>query len=222
MRNALHDSLGKLIILQRAERGSSSKPPELDLMDHVARAFPVATESLLGRYLKANPDRGDVSDWNIYLHLQLVRKGGLMLPVLTFSYDFPREILRLRVGLFALRDSDGPRSPRAVGYRFETPESRTGSGDGQSTGLGHHDYFHAQPIARLVQGKPKTQLPDSDRRWIPVAQPAFPLEAQNLLQLFACMLITIYGRKYVAGADFAEVRRPLGTSIHDLKCLQSE
>jgi hypothetical protein len=222
VRDALRDSLGKLIVRQSAERGSSSKQSELELMERVAQRFPSAGEARLNEYLIANPERGNASDWNIYLHLELIRKGGLILPVLTLSYDFPSEMLRLRVGLFALHDIGGARALRGIGYRFEAPENRSYSADKVQGEVepGHHDYFHAQSISRLAKGNPKTQLSDSDKRWIPMSQPAFPLEAQNLLQLFACMLITIYGRKYVASAAFADVRKPLGKSLHSLECLK--
>ena len=131
-------------------------------------------------------------DHKKFLILEPVSIGGWMLPVLSFGYDFRRSHpeFRLRLALFLLEEDEGKSELRAIGYRFESPE-----------GEGIHHYYHAQIINAFEKGNDKWRIPSP--RWLPTKQPAFALDACSPVTLIACMLISIYGRDFVAALQEA-------------------
>jgi hypothetical protein len=192
-------------------------------VERVEPSFRGAQGQELRNYLDVHNERGDISEQKLFVHLECVRREGPILPVLSVAYNFTSEVLRLRVGLFFLRnDGSGNQQLCAIGYRFETPESLAHTSESDingSTMHGTHDYHHAQPITSLLP-RGDGRLPDPGARWLPTSQPAFPLEAQDMIQLVACTLVAIYGRQYVMSTDMTEVRSRLGSGIHSLACLK--
>jgi hypothetical protein len=216
-RNALEKVLRLLVERHFAER-ERAKAHDLLLIEKVGERMQPAAGSDVSRYIRAHDERGDTSEWGLYFFLELVHDTGPLLPVVTVSYDFVNGSLQIRVGLFSLREVANGHRLRAVGYRFESPENTPYGGEGE-TEIGAHDYYHAQPIMRLVKALPRSALGDSEARWVPESQPAFPLEAENALQLLACTLVTIYGRRHVASPDFAEVRNCFSKEAAELRCV---
>lgn len=210
------------LLIDRHDAGRErANARERELIEKVSARLPPASSADLQRFVSAHQERGDVAAWNLYFFLELLNEKGPMLPVATLSYDFVAGSLQLRVALFSVREREGGPVLRAVGYRFESPEAGRYEGGGDGELLGAHDYFHAQPIMRLVKDAPRSALADSEARWVPEAQPAFPLEASDVLELLVCTLVTIYGKSHVASPDFAEVRKPLAKEAGRLDCVRA-
>lgn len=115
----------------------------------------------------------------VYLWLQ---KTAGMQPVIHLKYDFSCNIpeIRIRLGLF----SKGEDNKIAFGFRFESPEGVSSSGEGR------HHYYHVQMIRGFKKdGAFKYPPPD----WLPVKEPALPLPAEDSLSLFFCFSASLYG-----------------------------
>ncbi|MGI4787347.1 MAG: hypothetical protein ACRYFS_00710 [Janthinobacterium lividum] len=127
----------------------------------------------------------DLAQTKAFVYLKPVEHDSWIAPILSISYDFERDfpMMRLRLSMFVLDDND---ELKAIGYRFETPESE---------GDGIHNYYHAQMIYRFDKVGKIKDLPCP--KWIPQTQPAFALDATSPCTLLACMLCSVYGREYV-------------------------
>jgi hypothetical protein len=196
------DTLRELIPEAMAERAALVDRQELADSEKLFQRFAAADERVLDQLFHGRHEVGDLTGhFDRFVHLPLVRTtNSVMYPVLTFAYDWPRQVLRLRVALFYSPPVEEPRPRlRAFGLRFETPESwggdaGTGPVDPDDPG-GHHDMFHAQPVRRLHQGLPRTELPGL--RWLNTTQPSIPISATDLSGLVLAMLVSIYGRKRI-------------------------
>ena len=205
----VEDSLRELIAEGEAERSSLDGRTELADLGRLMQTFLPADQKMLEQLFRAHFHAGDLAtNFGSFIHLPLVRDTTpTMYPVLTFAYDWPRQILRLRVALFYRSLADEPHRPlRAFGLRFETPECRAGTEDGEGTSEdtdaseegevgGHHDMFHAQPVRRLHHGMPRTELPGL--RWMNPTQPSIPVSAEDTSGLLLATLVSIYGRRRV-------------------------
>src|SRR5579859_3051278 len=86
--------------------------------------------------LEARTNNGKTfSTGSRFIFLEPVEKQGVVEPVISLTYKFSHKIpeIRLQAALFSLEPST--KELRAIGFRFETPES---SGD--------HNYYHSQLI----------------------------------------------------------------------------
>ncbi len=117
-----------------------------------------------------------------YLYLNPVIEGRLMVPRIQINYDFGRNIpeIRCRLEMFLI-DKDDESPLKSLGCRFESPEGQN------DQGKGIHHYYHIQII----------QPPTSNITWLPVNQPAFPLNADNPVKLLLCVLVSLYGLGYM-------------------------
>jgi len=196
------DTLRELIPEATAEHAALVDAQELADVGKLQQTFPAADERVLEQLFRGCSEVGDLTrDFNRFVHLPLVRTTNpVMYPVLTFAYDWPNQVLRMRTALFYSPPvEDPPPRLRAFGLRFETPESwvsnvEPASGDPDDLG-GHHDMFHAQPVRRLHQGTAQTELPGL--RWLNASQPSIPVSATDLSGLVLAMLVSIYGRKEI-------------------------
>ena len=113
-----------------------------------------------------------------FLCLKPVIHGNTLLPVLTMNYNFGCSIpkISLRVGLYLKHDEE----VKAVGYRFESPE-----------GIGRHHYYHVQ----MIKGFTTDTFfpPELSTVWLPDAEPTFPLDARDSVDLILCLLLSLYG-----------------------------
>lgn len=123
-------------------------------------------------------------------------------PYLRCQWDFdadPME-LRLRVALCYQHASDDPRELRAIGYRYETPESTA-----------RHSMHHAQPI-RSFEGAGGTELPGLFP-YTPDDAPSFPLAATDAAGVLACMIVSLYGLDTATAYAAGELAGSLVRSI---------
>ena len=121
----------------------------------------------------------DSENENRYLFLEPIDKGTVIVPMLSFRYDFQRNKaeLRLQVAIFVPNGN----SLAAIGCRFEPSE-----------GAGAHDYFHAQMFRQFKGGRGGPCLPACPS-WLPISRPAFQLKANDPVTLLISMLISLYG-----------------------------
>lgn len=147
----------------------------------------------------------DSLDSGQFLILEPSSLGSPMIPVLSFSYDFHRSHpeFRLRLALFLFDELDKKDKLRAVGYRFESPE-----------GEGIHHFYHAQIIRAFKKNTEQWRLPGPD--WLPTKQPAFALDACSPVTLIVCLLISIYGRDFIAELRHAQFWDELKSHIEVL------
>jgi hypothetical protein len=97
----------------------------------------------------------------------------------------------VRFLFFLLHWKDGEERPQAVGFRLESPEGPAGK-----RGVGNHDYWHGQMITEFEKGDDQIRtLLGATPRWIPTRQPAFPLPAKKMGDLFAVLLLSLYGAR---------------------------
>jgi hypothetical protein len=115
------------------------------------------------------------------------------LPVLALEQTFgiERPHLSLRVAMFREGEDDSG-DLRAIGFRFETME-----------GVGSkHDYCHIQLIKSLSISSEDTRwrLPNCPG-WLPLTQPAIPIDASSPIQVMMCFVIGLYGRDRLSLID---------------------
>jgi len=119
-------------------------------------------------------------DRNVFIYLPAIEKGTCFVPILGVEYDYslhPPEI-HLKVALFLISENDGLETLNAIGYRFETPHEGV-----------RHRYCHIQHIIRFDQSE-RYKLPGAE--WVPWEYPAFPVDAQDPIELLICMLVSLY------------------------------
>ena len=119
-----------------------------------------------------------------YVYFMPVDEGGPIIPIMTFGYNLSRSSppipeVRFRVGLFLM---DSTQDLKSIGFRFEAPE-----------GEGIHHYYHAQMITGFSKGDASL----NSLNWLPESQPAFSLDAKNSVELFICLLVSLYGLEII-------------------------
>jgi len=126
------------------------------------------------------PSKVNLIDNNAFICLPPIEKGDCFVPILCVEYDYSLVVpeLHLRIALFLISEGDGDETLKAIGYRFETAHTRD-----------RHHYCHLQHINKLGQRNRYT-LPGVE--WIPTEYPAFPIDAQDPIQLLVCMLVSLY------------------------------
>jgi hypothetical protein len=190
----------------------------------IGMLFPPATVEALAAQFMEHRDRGDFAfQRHGYIHLEPAHEGRLY-PVLTFAYDWTREVLRLRVALFTLFEDEEQEKLRAFGYRFETPECRDDDGTpAQHPGAtmpGHHDFFHVQPIRHMHRSLPNTELPTV--AWLNETQPSVPIAANDLPGLLLGTLISVYGGREVRERQQRQELKPLRNAAKAIPWLSGE
>lgn len=76
---------------------------------------------------------------------------------------------------------------KSVALRFETDESQA-----PTAIVGKHDFCHAQ-FCRRINARTHALTPG----WLPDSQPSIPLDADDQVTLVLCMLVSLYGGRYV-------------------------
>jgi len=77
-----------------------------------------------------------------------------------------------------------------LGFRFEAPEGKS------TSGAGRHNYYHVQMIRAL--GSSISFPANEHLKWLPDAEPTFPIDADNPVKLLLSLLISLYGPDEVA------------------------
>ena len=220
----LEDALRELIPEAAAEHAALEDANELRDLETLINLYRPADEQTLVKLFRGRREVGDLkADYDLFVHLPLVRiTRTVMFPVLSFAYNWPKQVLRLRVGLF-YRSPDGSGSSdlRAFGVRFETPECWADDPDEPTDDpealAGHHDMFHAQPIRELCRGDSSTALPGLD--WLDSTQPSIPVSAKDIRGLVVVMLVSIYGRKQIRERYQARKLQSLRTAAEQVSGL---
>jgi hypothetical protein len=166
-----------------------------------------ALEDMLSR----TPDAGEVHCQGTWIFLPAPKKGSLRLPILNVIYDYDKKPAEIRLQAAIFYDFDG--EALAMGWRFESPESR-GEGGEQSS----HGYYHAQPSPSLRTHRGWYELPAADRR-IPDGLPAFPLDAADEVDLLLCLMLSIYGLKEASELVGAVADPELAKRLRQLRTL---
>ena len=173
----------KTILLELQRRSErmimASDPTAMAAQEFQVLYRPFYNRDQLERLLpKVDGDQGGFDDQYIYLEPP-DRLGPESVVLLDGEWRLgARDEFRLRLGIFVPKGNHGD-GYGFVGYRFETPE-----------GLGDHDYWHIQPINAF--GVAVEPLPEAVP-WIPTRLPAVPLDARNIVQLLAVVLIGLNG-----------------------------
>jgi len=118
---------------------------------------------------------------NAFIYLPPIDKGGWLVPILCVEYNYAGGTpeLSLKVALFLISEDDDKETLQAIGYRFETPHERE-----------RHHYYHIQPINGFDRDNNRWILPGTE--WVPTNYPAFPIDAQDPIELLVCMLVSLY------------------------------
>jgi hypothetical protein len=175
------------IIIRLAELGPAFRPDGLPAsIQRVMEVYPPYHSQQLEGILKGEAGFDTLASRRFVYGPALSRGSPRLWPVMAFSAEEGCRDLRARVGLFFGDASPPVEDERvsAVAWRFEPPEDSSGS----------HSYYHAQPISAWTTGF--SNLPVA----LPLNEsyPAFPLLADDPLGLLAAVLISLYGRTYVA------------------------
>lgn len=177
---------------QRWTRGQSHRKA-LDIFELLFPTYRPVGDNLEAKLAENEPTLDLLEEGN-FIYLTPVEKQGWMVPVLSIMYNFSgsKPVVRLRLALFLLDEND---TLKAIGYRFETPESNVEVGE-KSPVVGDHDYYHAQLINGFDKTTQRWQLPCE--LWLPTSWPAFPLDAEDPVGLIVCLLVSLYGLNYIS------------------------
>lgn len=117
---------------------------------------------------------------NAFIYLPPAKKGDCFVPILCVEYDYAIEMpkLSLKIALFHISENDDKRPLQAIGYRFETSHEQE-----------RHHYCHIQHINGFGHSD-RYKLPGTE--WVPMEYPAFPIDAQNPIELLVCLLVSLY------------------------------
>lgn len=174
---------------EQAALEQSRKDATRGFQAQLAGHLPKMPTQRLERVLSQPTAEDSLLDGRDFLYLEPLSKGPPALPVVALDYDFqaPSPSLSIRVMLF--RPDESEREVDTFGFRLET-------GDQQGT---MHRYHHAQMI-RHLEGKGRSLAIAGWKirsSWVPETQPALPLDSHSPLSLLLCLLISLYGPKYL-------------------------
>ncbi len=119
-----------------------------------------------------------------FVFLRPAERQSDWLPAFSVRIEGDWNNVRLFLAMFRLDTSADLSRVRAVGIRFETPESGA-----TTTREGRHDFYHAQFWHRL-RGT-RLRLPELE--WIPETQPSLPVSATGPLELLLALMVSVYG-----------------------------
>jgi hypothetical protein len=175
----------ELILWLERKYSRWSRETASTLNDRVNERFTRATVDEL-QSLYSKPE-ADVSRIHKYLFLAPLGADSSVLPVASISCNFRKKVpeVRAQVALFALGDN----KLKAIGLRFETPESQ-----------GPHNYYHCQFITGYRTSGDDVPLPVEG--WMPTKDPTFMLGAKNAVALMVCLIASLYGRTEVDNLAF--------------------
>ncbi len=195
--------LDTVLFLSRHKPDTAEPGPTL--MNAAGTAFARIDESTLERYFDDNPVKGDTSETKSFVFLPMVSNFRI-LPVLSIAYELDQNKARLQVILF-IEEGVKTHGPRAFGYRYEAPE-----GDGK------HNFWHAQPILEVkLHDETMRALPGFQDDWRPPDTPAFPLDAQSVVDLIVCLMVSLYGLKEAGNMQANGFENRLGASLGNMR-----
>ena len=202
VQDTVFDILSKF--LRKHERNDG---PFTKLEDQVYEKYkpsPVEVHGLKG-LLRANSDL-ELRDQRQFLFLEPIVEKRI-LPLLTLKTSNRWVSFRAYVLLTML---DQHEALQALAIRFETDE-----GIPHANGVtGSHDFCHVQ-LCRYINDTTRATTPS----WLPESQPSLPLDADDQIGLVLCMLISLYGGRYVAERLYKSGDRDLLPHLKKVRAL---
>lgn len=171
--------------------------------------FRPADSRALDKFIGDRELRGDTTERPEFVFLPPPPKND-RLSMLSVDWNFEQDpdVVRFQVATFIVGGQTDPES-QAYGYRFETPHRRSDD----------HNYFHAQPIARFERASNGALNLPRRPTWVPTAVPTFPLDAADTLGLFACVLLSVYGRRVAREHIHRAVKREMDPTLRSMRTL---
>lgn len=155
--------------------------------------------------LRADSDL-ELRDQRQFLFLEPIVDKKI-LPLLTLKTSNRWDSFRAYVLLTML---DRHEALQSLAIRFETDE-----GMPESNGVtGSHDFCHVQ-LCRRINDTTRATTPS----WLPESQPSLPLDAEDQISLVLCMLISLYGGRYVAERLYKSGDRDLLPHLKKVRAL---
>jgi hypothetical protein len=144
-----------------------------------------------------------------FIYLPPIEKGGWLVPILSVEYNYAVETpeLTLKVALFLISENDDKETLQAIGYRFETPHEQE-----------RHHYYHVQPIKGFERDNNRWNLPGTE--WVPTDYPAFPMDAQDPIELLVCMLVSLYDLAIIKNLE-GKFKTLIKSNIEKMKLYRS-
>lgn len=201
VQDTVFDILSKF--LRRHERYDVTFAKLEDQVYKKYKPSPIEVQGLEG-LLRTNSDL-ELRDQRQFLFLEPIDKK--ILPLLTLKTSNQWDHFRAYV-LLTMLDED--EDLQALAIRFETDE-----GVPQANGVtGSHDFCHAQ-LCRRINDTTRATTPC----WLPESQPSLPLDAEDQIGLVLCILISIYGGRYVAERLYKSGDRDLLPHLKKIRAL---
>ncbi len=194
--------------LWRESPGSHAKQRKLNAAVLASSQFKVIERQRLQNLLEAFRRGGPLEFGSGQGFLFLEPPRRLLLPVLSLSLEEDRMSAGVALFTFKSPEEEGmafEESVAAVGFRFETPESKGAE----------HKYHHVQMIRKFNQDS-GPDLPGVPL-WFPLSHPAFLISARSPFSLFLGAIISIYGLGYLEREFKGLNLTPLG---EDMKALR--
>lgn len=178
-------------------------------MQDACRLRPI-DERTLEALLARTPSVGEVAAGGTWMFLPAPHRGKLRIPVLNVIYNSATTPPKTNFHLGIFYDADPV--PLATGWRFECPEP-TGDDDTQSM----HAYYHAQSghVVRTLTSDRRLPVADTE---IPAGQPTFPMDAGDEVDLFVCMLLSLYGLRQADALIQAMTQPDLHGRLQRMRC----
>lgn len=154
---------------------------------------------------KDAPNTLSMFDKNVFIYLPPIEKGDIYVPILSVEYDYAVAMpeVSLKIALFLISETDGKDTLKAIGYRFETPHKNV-----------RHHYYHIQHINGFSRSDSRWKLPGNE--WVPTEYPAFPIDAQDPIQLLVCLLVSLYDRAIIKNLE-GQVKTLIKPHIEKMK-----
>lgn len=172
-----------------------------DVYNTVVGQFPPMDEKALEAIIPTDAQvEGNSSAGHRYLYLPPLDKDSEFIPLMSFHYDFKdkaKPAMKFSLHLLTMHN----RELRSIGYRIETPH---GSGKQEP---GAHDFHHAQLCREYMGGGGKWHTLPNCPEWLPTTQPSFPLPARDYVELFVCLLISLYGGHWLQPLQAAGIHK---------------
>ena len=150
------------------------------------------------------PRTVNMLDNKAFIYLPPIKKGNCIVPILCVEYDYATEMpeLTLRIALFLF---DGENNLKAIGYRFETAHNRE-----------RHHYYHIQHINKFDPSDESDRYKLPDTEWVPIEYPAFPIDAQNPIELLICLLVSLYDLTIIKKFE-GKIKTIIGSHVKRMK-----
>ncbi len=153
---------------------------DTEIRENLTQMRPIGSREDLERRLR--PDLVNLMRDRQFIYLPEHAAGDKsILPIVSMSFIFSADEQKLSMLVMPFILDTDTAEIQVIPMRFETPE-----------GVGTHDYHHVQ-LTTAIERTVLTPIYGCPT-WLPVKQPALPLNATDPVQLALCALIGLYGK----------------------------